>query len=98
MSKVISEKDLSATLSLSECSDGFWLWDETRQMNLAMKSKSPESALVEAITYYQRRLKEVESDYKSLKAKVESFIGEVASDEDDEYFYCDRCGTSHHKS
>ena len=47
---------------------GYWLWDENRGMNLAMRAESEEAALIEALEYYQKRLVDVESD---LKAKNE---------------------------
>ena len=91
MSKVINHKELSPTLSMSECTDGFWLYDDTRGMNLAMREKTEEAAYIEALEYYQERLKEVETNYKSLKSKVDHFISQVADDDDDHY--CERCGS-----
>lgn len=91
MSKVINHKELSPTLSMSECTDGFWLYDETRGMNLTMQAKTEQSAYVEALEYYQRRLQEVENNYKNLRSKVDHFINQVADDDDDHY--CERCGS-----
>lgn len=82
MSKTIHSAALSATLTLSECSDGFWLYDKTRAMNLSMKAKTPTDAFVEALTYYQRRLLEVEQAHHSLSGKVAAFVSEVAEEED----------------
>lgn len=65
---------LSDTLHLADCHDGFWLYDCTRGMNLSMGAKTKDDALVEALTYYQRRLKEVEGYYSSLKARVDQFV------------------------
>ncbi len=93
MSKVINSRKLSETISIAECTDGFWLYDELRGMNLSMKAKSAEAALFEALEYYQKRFQEVQSNYNSLKAKVDHFVGQVADDEDDDH-YCDRCGSS----
>lgn len=74
-------EDLSETLNLCEYktggSLGFWLYDETRGMNLAMRAKTSTKAFVEALTYYQARLAKVESDYKSLSAKVDAFVAQV---------------------
>ena len=86
MSKVISHKELSPTLSMSECTDGFWLYDDTRGMNLAMRVKSEHAAYLEALEYYQERLKEVEEDYKSLKAKVDHFVGQFIEDDANEQY------------
>ena len=92
MSKVINYTVLSKSLSISECTNGFWLYDETRGMNLAMQEKTADAAYLKALEYYQERLTEVEEDYKSLKAKVDHFVGQFV-DDDDEGHYCDRCGS-----
>ncbi|GAB0877338.1 TPA: hypothetical protein NV937_000625 [Escherichia coli] len=86
MSKVISYTALSKTLSISQCTDGYWLFDETRGMNLAMRAKTAEAAYLEALEYYQERLKEVEEDYKSLKAKVDHFVGQFIEEDDDKQY------------
>lgn len=76
---------------MSECTDGFWLYDDTRGMNLAVREKTEEAAYIKALGYYQERLKEVENNYNNLKAKVDHFISQVADDDDDHY--CERCGS-----
>lgn len=86
MSKVISYTVLSKSLSISQCTDGYWLYDETRGMNLAMRAKTAEAAYLEALEYYQERLKEVEEDYKSLKAKVDYFVGQFIEEDDDKQY------------
>jgi hypothetical protein len=79
---------LSSTLTLCEYqspkngSFGFWLWDETRGMNLAMRAKSSTDAFVEALMYYQKRLLTVEHDYRSLKGKVDAFVEQFVEPED----------------
>lgn len=93
MSKVINYTVLSKSLSISECTDGFWMYDETRGMNLAMRAKTAEAAYLEALEYYQERLKEVENDYNNLKAKVDHFVGQFVEDNDEDGHYCDRCGS-----
>ena len=83
MGKFIKEISLSLnTLAMSECTDGFWLWDSTREMNLGIKEKSSEEALVAAIEYYQNRLATVEGEYNSLKNKVGSFLDLFKEDDD----------------
>lgn len=93
MSRTLNSVVLSKTITISQCTDGFWLYDSSRGMNLSMKAESSEAALLEAIGYYQRRLSDIESSYNSLKSRVESFVESVRDDEDD-YHYCERCGTS----
>ena len=60
MGKTISFDKLSETITLTEQTDGWWLYDYTRGMNLGMREESKDKALIKAITYYQRRLSEVE--------------------------------------
>lgn len=80
--KAISSTDLSKTLCLSECKDGFWLYDTTRGMNLAMRAKTKDEAFIEALEYYQERLKKVESEYNLLKSKVDGFVSQFIEDEE----------------
>lgn len=71
------------TIKLVECKDGFWLWDETREMNLAMKAKTEQNAFIETIEYYQDRLIEVENNYTELKNKVDGFLDQFKTDDID---------------
>lgn len=80
--KPISSIQLSETLNLSECRDGFWLYDTTRGMNLAMRAKTKDAAFLEALDYYQERLSQVEREYADLSAKINAFVEQFASDED----------------
>lgn len=82
MGKHISSTKLTETLTLSECSDGFWLYDKTRGMNLSMCAKTPQDAFVECISYYQRRLSEVENEHRKLTAKVDAFVNQFVEGED----------------
>jgi hypothetical protein len=83
--KPINVKNLSPTLKLVERHDGFWLWDDTRKMNLSIRTKSEIDALVEAITYYQNRLRDIEQKYNDLSTKVDSFVEQFVSKDEDEY-------------
>ena len=82
-SKVISQEKLSDTLTLSECTDGFWLWDDVYRGNLSIRAKTREAALLECISYYQRRLPEVYNKLSSLQSKVDSFLVQFEDDSDD---------------
>ena len=79
---------LSETLTLSEYTSprnesfGFWLYDKTRGMNLSMRAKTAEDAFVAALTYYQKRLTEVEQAHRALTQKVDAFVAQFAEDED----------------
>lgn len=70
------------TISLWECKDGFWLYDETRGMNLAMRAPSSDLAFLEALEYYQGRLLTVESALKVLKDKVDLFVSSLEEEEE----------------
>lgn len=77
----ISHTQLSPTLGLSECHDGFWLYDTTQGMNLAMRAKTRDEAFIEALTYYQDRLKDVEGRLNTLSRHVADFIDKVSDDD-----------------
>lgn len=82
MSKTINIEDLTATISIAECSDGFWLYDSTRGMNLSMRAKTRDSAFIEALEYYQHHLNMVENDYEEMKDKVDKFVSLFSEDQD----------------
>lgn len=73
---------LSDTLTLSQCTDGLWLYDKTRGMNLSMKAKDEQACFVEAIIYYQDRLLTVEKKYSELKEKVDTFVNQFIEEEE----------------
>lgn len=86
MSKRIDEIRLSETLTLVECRDGFWLYDEARGMNLSMRAKTPQDAFVDCISYYQEHLARLEEAHSELVAKVNSFVSQIAEDEDSHWY------------
>lgn len=71
--KKVSE-DLNSNTSLTECHNGYWLWDKTQEMNLAMKADSREEALLEALEFYQKYYAKRKKELSDLKAKVDSFL------------------------
>lgn len=79
--KPFNHTKLSDTLELSECKDGFWLYDQTRGMNLAMRAKTEQMAFVEVIQYYQERLLTIEKQLRELKSKVDSFISSLPNED-----------------
>ena len=83
MRPVIKNTKLTDTLTLSECHDGFWLYDEKRGMNLSMRAKTQTDAFVEALTYYQRRLSEVETAHRELRGLVDGFVSNFTDDEEE---------------
>ena len=85
MAKTISHNQLTETLGLTLCTDGYWLYDKTRGMNLAMHVKTPEDAFVQALTYYQKRLADYEKSYACLKGQVDAFVSQFVEDDENEY-------------
>ena len=86
--KAIRSIKLTDTLTISECKDGYWLYDKTRGMNLAMGAETEQDAYVKAISYYQKRCAEIELKKKKLYDNVNNFI-ESLSDNDEVYMPCD---------
>ena len=83
--RAIRTINLTDTLALSECRDGWWLYDKVVGMNLGIRCKSPEAAFVEALTYYQERLTLAEGNLKSLSEKVEIFVDQFIPEDDRMY-------------
>ena len=83
MTKAIRNIKLTENLTLSECKDGYWLYDKTRGMNLSMRAETETDAWVEAITYYQKRTKRIEDELNKLTKSVNGFIASMADVDDD---------------
>ncbi len=66
-------------ISITARPNGFWLYDETRSMNLSMRASSKEAALLEALAYYQEHLLAVEKAHDALRVRVAAFVGEAAT-------------------
>ena len=76
MAKTINHVQYTDTIAVTECTDGFWLYDKTRGMNLSMHVKTKDDAFIEALTYYQKRLTQNENELATLKSKVEGFVNQ----------------------
>jgi hypothetical protein len=83
MNKAISSQKINDTLEITEMRDGFWLYDETCYggMNLSMRAKTKEAALIEALLHYQKRHLELEKKYIELSTKVNSFVSQFVEEE-----------------
>lgn len=77
----ITHTVLNDTLAISECHDGWWLYDKTMSVNIAIRAKTRDDAFVEALTYYQKRLTSVENSLSSLRGMVETFVEQFVTDE-----------------
>ncbi len=84
MAKTISHEILSETVAVIECTDGWWLYDKTQGMNLAMQAESRDAAFMKAIAYYQRRLSEVETAHRCLAGRVDAFVSQFVEEQDGE--------------
>lgn len=90
MKHIVIFKNDTITLTKPIDKEDFWLYDTTRGMNLAMGAKTEQEAFVLALTYYQKRLKAIETEYNLLKDKVDIFINGFM-DEDKEFnSFCGR--------
>jgi hypothetical protein len=81
MPKTIRNVFRLKTLSLTECNDGYWLYDYVIGMNLSMRAKTEQDACIEALLYYQQKLAQAKLDYKTLNDKVQSFVSQFKIDE-----------------
>lgn len=81
MGKAIRNVFRLETMSLTECNDGFYLYDYTVGMNISMRAKTEQDACIEALLYYQKRLIEVKKDYKNLDNKVQSFLSQFEEED-----------------
>jgi hypothetical protein len=69
------------TLSLTECNDGYWLYDTMVGMSISMRAKTEQAAYIEALLYYQKRLQQVKNEYKELNNKVENFLSQFEKED-----------------
>jgi len=70
------------TLSLDECTDGYYLYDTVVGMNIAMRAKTEHDAVIKALLYYQKSLQEAKVNYKTLDDKVQNFLSQFDRDDD----------------
>lgn len=67
------------SLTFVEYSDGrtnggYWLYDKTQSMNLSMRAKTEQAALLECIAYYQKRLSNIESIHFAMQSRLHAFM------------------------
>ena len=88
---------LSDTLSLSEYKDpkngsfGFWLWDKTVGMNLAMGAKTREEAILEALAFHQRVRQNAIKQRNELQTAIDGFLGSLRDIDPDQFNLCTNC-------
>lgn len=76
MSKVIRRVFKIDTLSLHECTDGYYLYDYVICVNISMRAKTEQDAYIEALLYYQNKLSKLKTDYDNMHQKVENFLSQ----------------------
>ena len=74
MAKAIRNVFNLKNLSLTECNDGYYLYDSVVGMNISMRAKTEQDACIEALLWYQERLANAKLEYKILNDKVETFL------------------------
>jgi hypothetical protein len=82
MAKAIRNVFKLDTVSLTECNDGYYLYDYVVGMNISMRAKTEQDACIEALLWYQKKLANSKLDYKILNDKVESFLSQFDREED----------------
>jgi hypothetical protein len=70
------------TLSLTECTDGYYLYDKVIGYNIVMRAKTEQEACIEALLHYQKEHSSLQKDYKELYAKVEFFVTQFIEPDD----------------
>jgi hypothetical protein len=61
-------------LMLSECKDGFWLYDYFLGYNISIRANTEREAFVEAIEKYQKSRIILTEELKDIRCKVDKFI------------------------
>lgn len=74
MGKTIRKVFKLDTLSLHECTDGYYLYDYVIGMNIAMHAKTEQNAYIEALLWYQKDREKIIKKYNLLNSKVEHFL------------------------
>lgn len=78
--KVLIQEKLTDTLTLSQCTDGYWLCDTQLGYNTAMSCKTEREAFISAINEYKRKLTNLKKADKVLREAAENFIESVAEE------------------
>ena len=85
MGKAIRTEYINDKTHLSECHDGYWLYDENRGMNLAIRAESEKAALIEALEYYQEKAIALEAKNKHLNNSINAALIALGADGQDDF-------------
>ena len=90
----IQSDKLNEHLTLYEChpdsecrTNNWWLYDTRAGMNLGMREKTREDALVAALEHWAKRALVAELSHAQLKAKVDAFVEQFVEPEDGDDYY-----------
>jgi len=72
-------EDLGKGLCLTETKNGWWLWSKSEKMNIAMKAKTREEALIEGLQSLQSVLTWVRERENKYYVFYETIMEAVAS-------------------
>ena len=75
-------KNENLTLTHNEI-EGFWIYDKSQGMNIALSAKTEQEAFIMALSYYQKRLTKVESELKTLQNKVYYFLDNFSNKDEE---------------
>ena len=81
MGKVIRNVFKTDALTLTECTDGYYLWDKVAGFNISIHAKTEQQALIDGLEYYQRYHSKLKKESKELNDKVESFLCQFGKEE-----------------
>lgn len=84
MAKFIKKIFKNDNFSLSECNDGFYLYDYIAKMNIVMRAKNEQEAYMQALLYYQKKLSILKSNHEDLQGKVQTFISQFVDENENE--------------
>lgn len=81
MGKPIRNIFKTNTLTLTECTDGYYLWDKIAGFNISIHAKSEQQAFIEGLEYYQRSHFNLKKEYRELDNKVQSFLSQFEKED-----------------
>jgi hypothetical protein len=82
MGKAIRNVFKTDRLILTECTDGYYLWDHVAGFNIAIHAKSEQQALIDGLNYYQSYHSKLKKEHKDLNDKVQNFLSQFERDDD----------------
>ena len=83
MGKFIRTVFKTETLSLCECTDGYYLYDTIQGSNISMYKKTEQEACIEALLFYQKRYGILKSEHKELNNKVDQVLSILVDERED---------------